>query len=529
MDKINFKLKRNLFLLGIVIVMVFIYFQRDMTPGNELKYMSIVDDAISKNNYFVFYNQGVVYADKPPLYFWIIMLIKKIFGYYSTLGIGLFSMIPAIVICFSMKNLTKDHLNEEESFLAMGMLLTTILFLGMALTLRMDILMTMFIILALESFYKIYQRKNKSYHIYLMYLYIFLAVFTKGPVGIIFPAITIGLFLFREKNLKLLKELKILKGLILLLILFLGWFTAIYLEGGKPYLYDLTINQTIGRAHDSFSHAEPFYFYLKGIWVDFLPWSLLFIGTFVISFKKKLENISIERLFSSAIIGHIVIMSLVSGKLELYLIPIYPFIAFYTMFIVKKINQEKIWQGSILPFSIIMTFLLPIYLIVSKFIKLPFESSAGLYIGLLLVSISGGISLAGIKKIRFYQGCWGIISGMLILLFTLSFKIPELNKNLGLKVLATNGKEVFKNEDPKNYYSFNFKSASGMDVYLGEKIIDLKDIKDLEKIISNKQIVLFIRSKDLKRNKNLVLILDNMDLVWHSNKYTLYTNKKGEL
>lgn len=529
MDKINFKLKRNLFLLGIIIVMVSIYFQRDMTPGNELKYMSIVDDAISKNNYFVFYNQGVAYADKPPLYFWIIMLIKKIFGYYSTVGIGLFSIIPAIITSFSMKNLTKDYLDKEEGFLAIGILLTTTLFLGMSLTLRMDILMTMFIVLTLELFYKIYQRKNKSYHIYLMYLYIFLGVFTKGPVGIIFPIITIGLFLFREKKLKLLKELKLLKGLTLLLILFLGWFIAIYLEGGKSYLYDLTINQTIGRARESFSHAEPFYYYFKVIWVDFLPWSLLFIGIFIISFKKKLENLSIERLLSSAIIGHMITMSFVSGKLELYLIPIYPFIAFYTMLIIKKINQEKIWQVLILPFSIIMTLLLPIYLIVLKFIKLPFESSVSLYIGFLLASIFGGISLIGIKKIRFNQGCWGIILGILTLLFTLSFEIPELNKDLGLKVLAINGKEIFKSGDSKSYYSFNFRSASSMDVYLGEKVINLKGVEDLAKIISNKQIVLFIRSKDIKRNKNLVGILNDMYLVWHSNKYTLYTNKKGEL
>ncbi|OQY42950.1 MAG: hypothetical protein B6227_00620 [Fusobacteriia bacterium 4572_74] len=118
--------------------------------------------------------------------------------------------------------------------------------------------------------------------------------------------------------------------------------------------------------------------------------------------------------------------------------------------------------------------------------------------------------------------------GMVILLFSLSFKIPEINKDLGLKILAINGKEVFKNEDPENYYSFNFRSASSMDVYLGEKVINLKDIKDLKEIISNEQIVLFIRSKDVKRNNNLVEILDDMHLVWHSNKYTLYTNKKGE-
>lgn len=524
--KINISLKKILFLLGITFIFILFFFKRDMTPGNELKYMSIVDEALKNNFYFVFYNHGIPYADKPPLYFWAIMSVKKVFGYYSKVGIGLFSIIPAIVVCLSMEKITKDDLSEENKLLAMGMLLTTTLFIGSSLTLRMDMLMTAFIILSLHYFYKVYKGENKKNHVYLIYFYIFLGVFTKGPVGIIFPTVTIILFLFRENNLKFLKELKILKGIIILFILFSIWFINIYLEGGQSYLYDITVKQTIGRVNNSFSHAEPIYFYLEKIWLNFLPWSLLFMSNFIISLKNKLEKSSTEKLLSSAILSHFLIMSLVSGKLEVYLIPIYPFLAFYTVIILKKIKNDMIWQGSLILFSMIMALSLPSLIIVHKFITLPITVTLGFYFGLLMTSLLGTVSLIGVIKKDFNKSCWGLILGMMVLLFTLTFKVSELNKDMGLKILALKGKELLKESEIKNYYSFNFRYASSMDVYLGEDIINIKDFKGLKTIILNKRIALFIRTKDINKDKKLLKILNTMNLIWSSNKYSLYTNKK---
>lgn len=524
--KISIDLKKILFLLGTTFIFILFFYKRDMTPGNELKYMSIVDNALKNGDYFVFYNQGVAYADKPPFYFWVIMLVKKTFGYYSEVGIGLFSIIPAIVGCYSMEKITENDLSKKERLLAIGMLLSTIMFIGTSLTLRMDMLMTAFIVLSLQCFYKIYKEKNNWYHVYLMYLYIFLGVFTKGPVGIIFPIATIILFLFREKRLRFLKKLKLLQGLGILLILFSMWFINIYLEGGSSYLYDLTINQTIGRAKNSFSHVEPIYFYFEKIWLDFFPWSLLFISSFIISFKNKLESTSTEKLLSSAIMSHFVIMSLVSGKLEIYLIPIYPFIAFYTVIILKKIKDDRIWQGSLFLFSLMISLLFPSFIVAYRFIIIPFTVTLGFYFGLFITSILGAISLRGIVKKDLYRSCWGLILAMLVLLFTLTFKISELNKDIGLKVLASKGEKVLENKEIKKYYSFNFRYASSMDIYLGEDIKDLKDTEKLKDIISKEKIVLFIRKKDIDKNKELSMILNKMNFIWNSNKYCIYTNNK---
>ena len=49
---------------------------RDYTPDNELRYLSIADEALRNGTWFSFTNQGVPYADKPPLYLWLVMLNK---------------------------------------------------------------------------------------------------------------------------------------------------------------------------------------------------------------------------------------------------------------------------------------------------------------------------------------------------------------------------------------------------------------------------------------------------------------------
>ena len=51
-----------------------ILFLRDFTPLNELRYLSIADEALRNHTFFTFTNHGEPYADKPPLYFWFVML-----------------------------------------------------------------------------------------------------------------------------------------------------------------------------------------------------------------------------------------------------------------------------------------------------------------------------------------------------------------------------------------------------------------------------------------------------------------------
>ena len=116
------------------------------------------------------------------------MLGKWIFGNHYMWFLSLFSFIPALVIVGIMDKWVGNQLNTENRVSARMMLMTSGLFFGLALTLRMDMLMCMFITLSLYTFYKM--RKgwgNKKLNTWLFPIYIFLAIFSKGPVGILVP------------------------------------------------------------------------------------------------------------------------------------------------------------------------------------------------------------------------------------------------------------------------------------------------------------------------------------------------------
>ena len=156
---------------------------RDFSPSNELRYLSIADEALSDGNIFAFTNQGEHYADKPPLYFWLIMLCKLIFGKHSMFVLSLFSFIPACVIIAIMDKWVTSalpgHFNAEERAGAALLASTCGLFLGMSVFLRMDMLMCMWIVLALWTFWKMDNGiGNIKVQQWLLPLYIFLSLFT---------------------------------------------------------------------------------------------------------------------------------------------------------------------------------------------------------------------------------------------------------------------------------------------------------------------------------------------------------------
>ena len=70
---------------------------RDASVSNELRYLSIIDEALRDGHFFAFYNHGIAYADKPPLFFWLMMLGKQIFGCHSMLYLSLLALIPSFV------------------------------------------------------------------------------------------------------------------------------------------------------------------------------------------------------------------------------------------------------------------------------------------------------------------------------------------------------------------------------------------------------------------------------------------------
>ncbi len=245
--------------MGVLVALLPILFLRDFTPANELRYLSIADEALRNHTFFAFTDHGEPYADKPPLYLWLVMWCRQLTGAHRMWLLALFSLLPAWGIVRVMDRWSAQEMHVETRPLARLMLLTSVLFLGSSVTLRMDMLMSFFIMLALRVFWHLFKgtgniRRNR----WLFPVWLFLAVFTKGPLGLFIPLCCTAAFLAVSGQIRRFfcywgwRTWGVLLGCCLL------WFACVYAQGDSRYLYDLLIHQTMGRAVHSFHHREPF-------------------------------------------------------------------------------------------------------------------------------------------------------------------------------------------------------------------------------------------------------------------------------
>lgn len=333
---------------------------RDFTPSNELRYLSIADEAIANGHLFAFYNHGIPYADKPPLYFWIVMLCRLLFGHHSCLALSMFSLIPAFAIVGIMDRWVMKGKSAMNRMSVAGMTLTCVMFLGTMVVLRMDMLMCLFIVLALRTFYRMYTGEGSRRQDSLtLPLWIFLALFTKGPVGLLMPPLAIAVFLAVKRDWKGFRKYLGLKTWGIIAALSAVWLTCVWLEGGLEYINNLLFKQTVGRAVNAFTHARPFWFYLVTILWCLAPYTLLLIGSFMASLlpvrKAGAEKVSdLEILFLCTIISTAAMLSSFSSKLPIYLVPVLPFCVYLFPIVLGRIGERGWMRWSVGIFQILL-------------------------------------------------------------------------------------------------------------------------------------------------------------------------------
>ena len=313
---------------------------RDPSPSNELRYLSIVEEALGEGHFFCFYNQGFPYTDKPPLYFWLLMLCRLICGRsVMWLPVLLGSLLPAFVTVAVMDRWLalasrKGEYTPLSRICCASLLLAGLLFAIQTFFLRMDVLMTMFIVLALFTFWKMYSGCSvRKADRWLLPIFIFLALFTKGPVGFFAPVLIIIVFLALEKQLRRLPEFLGWRQWLVMLALFCGWILGAYLEGGREYIDSLLFHQTMDRAVNAFTHKQPFWWYIPTLLYTVLPYTPVMIPAVVYLFIKHRDGACRDayvRLLLTSIAVMFVMLSAFSGKLAIYLTPLLPLMAYLT-------------------------------------------------------------------------------------------------------------------------------------------------------------------------------------------------------
>jgi len=123
------------------------------------------------------------------------------------------------------------------------------------------------------------------------YLLMGLAVLTKGPVGVLVPYGSWICYTAAQGEFSLLRKGHLLWGPLLALLPAALWLGAMMRFEPPPpgFLDELLFKQNLGRVDGSFArgHLRPFWYFLKYLPVDFMPWTLLMPVAFLTLIREK--------------------------------------------------------------------------------------------------------------------------------------------------------------------------------------------------------------------------------------------------
>ena len=488
------------FLLALLPVMVL----RDFTPSNELRYLSIADEALRDGHLFAFTNQGEPYADKPPLYLWIVMLGKMLFGGHRMWFLALFSFVPAIVILRTMDRWVRSSLDERARLCGAMMLMTCGLFLGLAVFLRMDMLMCMFITLALHTFWRIYSSPDggSSRDRTLFPVFVFAALFTKGPVGVLVPLLSTVAFLAVAGRLRTLGRYWGLRTWAILAAGCALWFFMVWRDGGTEYLDNLLFHQTIDRAVDAFHHKAPVYYYLVTMWYSLAPWSLLMACVWGTAVVGRIALTDLDKFFLTIILSTLVMLSAFSSKIAVYLAPTFPFFVYATLLAASRIRRNGWITAAVAVPAVLWCAGLAGVIVAGYAFDVALVRNGWCVAAGGALSVSGVWALMRLRRGYFpYESINILAAGLLAAVFVGGFALPRMNDEIGYGNLCRAAEEVSAEKGLSGYYVWRMHRPESMDVYFGEDVVQV----DTDEVVAGRcdDGVLILPERRLERDDEM--------------------------
>ncbi|MCX5817106.1 MAG: glycosyltransferase family 39 protein [Proteobacteria bacterium] len=480
-------------------------------------------EMIERNDYIHPYLNGRPYLEKPPLYPWLIIITSKITGKLDEFSSRLPAAISATLLVLITYSLGNMIFSPPAGILSALMLATNYQFLSNARESVMDMTFAFFIGLTIFLNYLCIQKRKKWLFV-LSFIPSVLAVLSKGPAGLLIPAIVTFIYLITKKDLKKF-FIPFVAGCLVSLVLSSIWFIL----AGEEYIKEFIFRQNITRYTNAFDHIESLLYYFHKLFVNFLPWSLLLPFAIYHAFKKRIWLPLIWFIFT------FLFFELSKSKRAIYLLSCYPACALLCGIYIKDrwswLMENRITSAALKCFALALA-LLPVAALVvlykgnSMVINAFKTGPNSLYIYIAVLFLAGGILFYALLKrsqglsvfmLFFYLVAMSYFYG--------AYYMPAMDRTLKSPRLITDHLVDMKKD--KEIFTTGFSSA-GIIFYVGKPIqmfVNINEIKD-----KKNDILLIVEDDQAKHmQKDLdLLFLPVGKTRYERELYTFYVRKDGK-
>jgi 4-amino-4-deoxy-L-arabinose transferase-like glycosyltransferase len=225
--------------------------------------------------------QGQPWLEKPPLFYWLAG------GAFSMLGeTEAAARLPSVVATLLLVGVTAlfgARLYGSAAGLHAGLVAgTSVLTFAYGHAASMDMLLaaTVTVAIGLGGLHVLGQAGPRA--VVVAAAAAGLATLAKGPLGLLLPALVLGAHLVATRDLRPLRGLLSIPGVVAFLVVAAPWYVAILADQGRRFVEVFILDHNVERFTSTIHHhAGPAWFYLPVLLAGLFPWSGLAVPALV--------------------------------------------------------------------------------------------------------------------------------------------------------------------------------------------------------------------------------------------------------
>ena len=291
---------------------------------DEGRYIEIPREMLERGDFVTPTLNYVKYFEKPPLHYWLNALSLSVFGENE------FAARFAGTLCGLLTVLVTYYLGRRLFGRRTGLCAATVLgtaggflvqsrinFTDMTLTCCLTAAFAFFLLAVRDDA----DHRRRDY--YLFYICMALAVLAKGLIGIVLPGGVIFLYLAVTRRWRILKEMRLVSGGALFLLVSTPWFVLVSMRNPE-FLQFFFIHEHFQRFLTKVHHRyQPLWFFVPVLAGTMLPWSLFIPSAVAKGWReRKTDGVTLFLLLWAGVI--FAFFSKSNSKLIPYILPVFP-------------------------------------------------------------------------------------------------------------------------------------------------------------------------------------------------------------
>jgi 4-amino-4-deoxy-L-arabinose transferase-like glycosyltransferase len=411
----------------------------------EIYFLGGARSMLESGDYLVPRYQGEDFFDKPPLTYWLMAEAFRFWGLTPAAGRRV-SALAGLGLLLATLWLGSRLVGRRAALAGGLILLTTLAVVSFARLAMSDMLLALATTLAMAVGLAAWEKDRTRVFLPLLGLVLGLGFLTKGPIALLLPGLGLLLWAWsRRAERPALDGLSVALAALLFACAGLGWFVLIYARLGWAPLEHFFLRENLQRfAAETYDSGQGPWYYLGTYLAEGAPWSLLLLPA-LWSLRRRDTNAP-ARAGAGFLAGWVGLMlvplSLSRGKLDYYLLPLYPALSL----LIGRYFSEVPWRRADSTWARIVVVLLSAGIVTAvvmpSHIPKPWLPGAGARQAVSVAALLGAVALlavaarlSALRLLAALASVMAVVCLVLVWLFLPAFRAQQPNLAIARDVI----------------------------------------------------------------------------------------------